>query len=73
MSVLSLVPRLSTFAAERRRLFSIAICCPRGAQQQTRLTALLLLIDGTDRRTYGRTLDHFIDPAPHAMWAVSIV
>jgi len=33
-----------------------------GAQQQTRRTPPLLLIDGTDRRTDGRTLDRYIDP-----------
>jgi len=37
-------------AAERRRLLSVDISCPRGAQQQTRRTPLLLSIDGTDRR-----------------------
>jgi len=34
-----------------------------GTQQQTRRMRLMLSIDGTDRRTDGRTLDHFIDPA----------
>jgi len=35
-------------AAERRRLLSVDISCPLGAQQQTRRTPLS--IDGTDRR-----------------------
>ena len=34
-------------------------------------TPLLLSIDGTDGRTDRQTLDRFIDPAPHAMQAVS--
>jgi len=33
---------LPVFAAERRRLLSIDILCPRGAQQQTSRTPLLL-------------------------------
>jgi len=57
---------LPAFAAERRAaaplLLSAGVCCrsvvqqsidiscPRGAQQQTRHTPLLLLISGTDRR-----------------------
>jgi len=52
---------LSAFAAERRRLLSVDICCQRGAQQQIRRTPLLLSIDGADRQTP----DRFIDPAPH--------
>ena len=41
---------LPAVAAERRRLLSIAVFCPRGAQQQTRRTPpMLLSIDGTDR------------------------
>jgi len=48
-------------AAERRRLLSMDISCPRGAQQQTRGTPL------TDRGT----LDRYIDPAPHTMRTVS--
>jgi len=46
---------LSASAAERRRLLSIDISWPRGAQQQTRRTPLS--IDETDRQT----LDRFID------------
>jgi len=48
---------LPAFAAERRRLLSTDISCPRGAQQQTGRTPLLLSIDGsgTDRRTDRRT------------------
>jgi len=49
---------LLAFAAERRRLLSIDMSYPQGAQQQTRRTPLLLSIDRTD----GRTLDRFIDP-----------
>jgi len=45
---------LPAFAAERRHLLSIDISCLYGAQQQTLRTPLLLLIDGTDRRTDGR-------------------
>jgi len=44
---------LPAFAAERRRLLSIDISCPQGAQQQTRRTPLLLSIGGTSRRTDG--------------------
>jgi len=47
---------LPTFAAEHRRLLVIDISCPRGAQQQTRRTPLLLSIDGTDGRTDARPL-----------------
>jgi len=68
---------LPAFAAERRAAapllprarrppLSIDISCPRGAQQQTRRTPLLLSIDGTDGQTDGRTLDRYIDPAPYA-------
>jgi len=46
---------LLAFAAERRRLLSIDMSYPQGAQQQTRRTPLLLSIDGTDRRTDGRS------------------
>jgi len=42
----------------------------RAAQQQTRFTALLLSIDTeANGRTDGRTLDRFIDSAPHTMRA----
>jgi len=54
-------------AAERPRLLLIDIFCRRGTQQQTCRTPLLLLMDGTDRQTDGRTLDHVIDPAPHTV------
>jgi len=57
---------LPTFAAEHRRLLVIDISCPRGAQQQTRRTPLLLSIDGTD----GRTLDRYIDPVLRTMRTV---
>ena len=40
-------------------LLSIDMSCPHGAQQQTRRTPLLLSIDGTDRRTEGRTPDRY--------------
>ena len=52
-------------AAERRRLLSIDISCSRGAQQQTRRKPLPLAIDGTDRRTDGRSTVS-IDPASHS-------
>jgi len=32
-----------------------------GAQQQTRRTSLLLSIDGTDRQTGGRTVNHIVE------------
>jgi len=44
---------LPAFAAERRRLLSIDISCPPGAQQQTRRTG----------QTDGRTPDRYIDAA----------
>jgi len=57
---------LPAFAAERRRACSTApsvrlqllidISYPQGAQQQTRRPPLLLLIDGTDRRTDKREI-----------------
>ena len=72
---------LLAFAAERRAEAplllgsrrsneSIDISCPHGAQQQNCRT--LRSNDGTDGRTDGRTLDRFIDPAPHTTPAVSI-
>jgi len=48
-------------AAAGRPPLLIGITCSRGAQQQTRRDC------GTDM---WRTLDRFIDPAPHAMRAV---
>jgi len=36
-----------------------------GPQQQSRQPTMLLSIDGTDRRTDGRTLDRFITLAAH--------
>jgi len=45
---------LPASAAERRRLLSVDITCPRDAPQQTRRTPLLLSIDGTDGRTHRR-------------------
>jgi len=47
----------------------IDISCPRGAQQQTRHTLLLLSIEGAD----GRMLNRFVDCAPHTVWAASIM
>jgi len=38
----------------------IDISCPRGAQQQTRCTPLLLSNDGTDELTDGRTDGRFM-------------
>jgi len=43
----------------------------RDTQQQTRCTRLLLLTDGTDRRTKKQTLDRLIVPSLHTMRAVS--
>ena len=67
---------LPAFTAERRRAcsttlaarpqLSIDICCPQGAQQQTRRPPLLLLIDGTDRQTDGHKPDRYIDRAAGA-------
>ena len=52
-------------------LLSIDISFPRGAQQQTRRTQLLLSNDG--RRTDGQTFDRFIDLTPHTVRAVSLM
>ena len=41
--------------AARRPQLSIDICCPQGAQQQTRRPRLLLSIDGTDKWKDRRT------------------
>jgi len=51
------------------------IFCPRGTQQQTRRTLLLLLsIDGTDKLADGRrTSDCFIDSAPGSVTKVTKV
>ena len=60
----SLVLRLSTWHFPYLLLSAgartIDISCPRSAQQQTRWQPLLLLIDGSDRRTDGRTLERFM-------------
>ena len=56
---------LPAFAADRR---AVAPCCGAVAAERRRL----LSIDGTDRRTEGRTLVRFIDPAPHAMGVATI-
>jgi len=61
----------STIQQQRRCLPSIDISSPQGAQHQTRRTLLSLSIEWTDRRTDGRTLDRFVNPAPHTVWAVS--
>jgi len=53
-------------------VLSINIFFQRGAQQQTRRTPLLLWNDGTDRRTYRRTLDRFTYSALHTLRAVSV-
>jgi len=52
----------STTPAARPQL-SIDISCPHGAQQQTSRQPLPLSANGTDRRTDGRTLDHYTDHA----------
>ena len=69
--LLNAVLRRSCCWAGARRCRSISPA-RGGAQQQTRLTPLLLSIDGTDGRTDGQTLDRFMDPDPHTMRAVSI-
>ena len=57
---------LLAFAAVRRAAAtSIDISCPPGPQQQTRRTLVQRSIDGTDRRTDGRTLYRHADPAAH--------
>jgi len=57
---------LFAFAAVRRAAAtSIDISCPPGPQQQTRRTLVQRSIDGTDRRTDGRTLYRHADPAAH--------
>ena len=58
LSFLGCKHALPECAAERRHRLMIDISCIQGTQQQTRQTPLLLLIDGTDRRT----LDRFINP-----------
>ena len=50
---------------------SVDISWPLGTQQQTRRSGVWLPNDGTDERTR-RTLDSFIEPAPHTMRAMSI-
>jgi len=62
---------LPALAGKRmRRAYQLSIyiisAAEARAQQQTSRTPLLLSIDGTDRRTDGRTPDHYIDFAPHA-------
>jgi len=71
----SIVLLSSPAAATRRRLRqpSINISCPHGAQQQTRRTPLLLLIDETDRRTDRWTFDRFTDPAGSANKRLNIL
>ena len=63
---------LSAFAAERRAaaplLLGAGIFCLRSTSPDSGVLSskppLLLSTDGTDRRTDGRTLDRFVDPAP---------
>jgi len=65
--------RACSYGTQRRRLHA-AVDRYQGAQQQTRRPPLLLSIDGSDGRTDKRTLDRFIDTAPHTrptVWAVS--
>jgi len=62
---------LPTFAAERLRLLHGTRSAPAVSDRhllQTRRPSLLLSIDGTDRRTPDRYIDH----AGHTMRAVSI-
>ena len=58
---------LPAFVAGRRRLLSVEISCPRGAQQQTRRLPSLLSVGRTD----GPTLERYIDPDPHTMRTLS--
>jgi len=51
----------------RRQQLSIDICCLRPGYGKRQIS-----IDGTDRRTDGRTSDRYKDPAPHTILAVSI-
>ena len=69
MLLSSRVTSTENFMKFGRLVFEI---CEQGAQQQTRRPPLLLTIDETDRRTDGRTLDRYTDPAPHTMRVVSI-
>jgi len=48
----------------------IDIACMQNSQKQTRYT-LLQQANVTDRQTDRQMLDHFTDPAPHTMQAVS--
>jgi len=65
--VFSLISQLSTrHAAERRRLLSIDISCPRSAQQQTRCCCQSM------GQTDGRMVDRFVDPVPHTTYASSV-
>jgi len=59
-------PCCGAVAAECRCPLLSIVSCPHGAKQQTHRTPLLLSIDGTDRRTDGRTIDRFIDSAYYA-------
>ena len=73
-SLFSLASRLSTRHCPHLLLRAVAVlrrrCCwaPAPAISPTRRMLLLLSIDGWwDRQTDGRTLDRFIDPAPHIL------
>ena len=65
-SLLSLAPRLSTWRCPHSQLGRLQlltdICCPRPGCGKR-----LMSIDGTVRRTDGRTPDRYIDPAPYTV------
>jgi len=72
---------LPTFAAEHRAvallLLSAGACCRRSislaqGRSAANLPHAAAAVDRWDRQMNGWMLDHFIDPAPHAVWAVSI-
>jgi len=68
---LYLQPRSAPLLLGARPLpLSIDIFCPHGAQQQTHCCGRIM--GQTDRQTDGRTLDRFIDHAPHTMRTLSI-
>jgi len=73
----ALAMTLPAFAAERRRRstppaarlqLSSDMSCPQGAQHSGANTpAAVAAVGRWDRRTDGRTLDRYIDPAPRAL------
>jgi len=63
---------IESTAGTRLRQLSIDICCQRrsSAANQPHVAAA---VDRRDRQTDGRTLDRYVDPAPHTMQAASII